>query len=109
MADFSFWPGRFRNMIARTFVLSLTFPFLFCFLLSLSLSLLRALSLSHSLSGTQKYQCTSDYESPGDYFFDWGKTYNGAFLGIFDRALTFLTTKLPFAGVKKVSAQLKNL
>jgi flagellar biosynthesis protein FliQ len=52
MADFSFWPGRFRNKIARTFVLSLSFPFLFCFLLSLFLSLLRALSLSQGHKNT---------------------------------------------------------
>ncbi len=59
--DFSFWPGRFRNIIARTFVLSFSLSF------SLLLALL-SLSLSFSLwdENTNVY---SDFESPGDYFF----------------------------------------
>ncbi len=44
MADFSFWPGRFRNIIVRTFILSLTRS------LALSLSRSLALSLSPSLA-----------------------------------------------------------
>ncbi len=71
------------------------FPFPFSLLLSLSRSISPSLSLSLfllktlSLSGTWKYYWTSDFDSPGDYFFVWGKTYNEAFLGIFRGSLDF--------------------
>jgi hypothetical protein len=48
----------------------------------------------------------SDFESPGNYFFVWGKTYNGAFLGFFEGALLRYTQDN--LGVKKVSAPSKN-
>jgi hypothetical protein len=58
---------------------------------------------------------TSDFESPGYYFFVLGKTYNGAFLGIFRGALDLFDPKIALSctqdnlGVKKVSAPLKCL
>jgi hypothetical protein len=39
-----------------------------------------ALSLFLFLFGTQKYQCISDFESPGYYFFVRGKTYNWTYM-----------------------------
>jgi hypothetical protein len=47
-------------------------------------------------------------------FFVWGKTYNGAFLGVFGGGLDFFDPKIALCcaqdnlGVKKVSAPLKN-
>jgi hypothetical protein len=47
-----------------------------------------------------------------NYFFIWGKTYNGAFLGIFKGGLDLFDPKIVLRydnlGVKKVSAPLKN-
>ncbi len=33
-------------------------------------------------------------ESPGNYFFVWGKTYNGAFLGVFRGGLDLFDPKI---------------
>jgi hypothetical protein len=69
--------------------------------LSLSLSLPLYLSLSLSLSFLSLGHKNTNVPVPlilkvlEIIIFVWGKTYNGAFLGVFRRGLTFLTPKLP--------------
>ncbi len=106
MADFSFQPGWLSNKISLTFVHSLSLslsliPFAFVFYfsvsLSLSLSLYRSRTLSPSLSsflylwpsqGHKNTQCTSDFESPGDFFLSKAKQIMGHFWGFFAKCST---------------------
>jgi hypothetical protein len=63
-----------------------------------------SLSLSLSLSLWEiKYQCTSDFESPRNYFFLFGAKHGrGHFAGLFDGASPFLTPKLPLATLRTI-------
>ncbi len=89
---FIFLPGRFRNIIVHTFVLS--FSLYFPLFLSLSLSL--SIYIYISILGIQKYQCTSDFflKVQEIIFFVWGKTYNWAFLGIFQGGRDLFDTEI---------------
>ncbi len=88
LADFSFWPGRFRNIIAHTFVLSF-FPFPFHFLaLVLSCSLSPPLSLSQGHKNNNEPLILKVL----DLIFVLSRTKHimRHFFGLFKGALTFL-------------------
>ncbi len=101
LVTLSFWPGRFRNIIDRTFILSLTrLPTLVsCSLVSRPSSLISCLLslVSRLLSPSLGHKNTNApliLKVLEIIFLSGAKTYNGAFIGVFQGGLNLFDPKI---------------